>query len=52
MRKLSFSKNVKLSAPSDVFRDLVEIETIHHDDDGNEVNWTKIIVKDNIVTQE
>ena len=51
-RKLSFSKHVKIIAPSQVFQDLVEIETITEDDEGNPVEWTKIIVKDNIVSQE
>lgn len=51
-RQLSFSKQVKISAPSQVFQDLVEIETITEDDDGNPVEWTKILVKDNIVSQE
>lgn len=52
MRKLSFKKNVKVIAPSDVFRDFVEIETINTDESGRPVKWTKIIVKDEIVSQE
>lgn len=52
MRKLSFSKNVKLVAPSDIFKELVTIETINESDEGEPVNWTKIIVKDSIVSQE
>ncbi|MFQ2193818.1 MULTISPECIES: nucleoid-associated protein [Aeromonas] len=51
-RKISFSKNVKLTAPSQVFKDLIDIEAISKDDDGIAVNWTKIIVKDEIVAQE
>lgn len=51
-RRLSFSKQVKISAPSQIFQELVEIETISEDDDGNPVNWTNILVKDNIVSQE
>lgn len=51
-RKLSFSKHVKVSAPSQVFQELVEIETISEDSNGNPVNWTNILVKDNIVSQE
>ena len=51
-RKLSFKKNVKLSAPSEVFKDLIDIEIINEDEVGQEVNWTKIIVKDEIVSQE
>lgn len=51
-RKLSFSKNVKLTAPSQVFSDFIDIELINKDSNGETVNWTKIIVKDEIVSQE
>ncbi|EIA1766326.1 nucleoid-associated protein [Vibrio parahaemolyticus] len=51
-RKLSFSQNVKLVAPSEVFKELVHIESILEDDTGNSVNWTKLIIKDQIVSQE
>lgn len=51
-RKLSFSKNVKLIAPSQVFKDLIDIQSISENDAGEAVNWTKIIVKDKIVAQE
>jgi hypothetical protein len=51
-RKLSFSKNVKVSAPSQVFKDLIDIQTINESESGQSVNWTKIIVKDEIVSQE
>ena len=51
-RKLSFSKNVKIVAPSEVFKELIQIESIAQDDDGNSVNWTKLVIKDQIVSQE
>lgn len=51
-RKISFSKNLKLTAPADVFKDLVEIESITKNNFGENVNWTKIIVKDKIVNQQ
>lgn len=51
-RKLSFSKNVKISAPSQIFQDLIDIEVINENESGQTVNWTKIIVKDEIVSQE
>ncbi|WP_422491185.1 nucleoid-associated protein [Endozoicomonas sp. ALE010] len=51
-RKLSFSKNVKLIAPSQVFKDFIDIQLISENDAGDAVNWTKIIVKDKIVAQE
>lgn len=54
LRKVSFKNNVKLSAPSDVFRDFVLIETIEGETDeaGNPAEWTKIIIKDKIARQE
>jgi hypothetical protein len=52
MRKVSFSKHVKITAPSEVFKNLVHIEELLENDAGQPVNWTKIIVKDRIVAQE
>lgn len=53
-RKVSFSKNVKISAPSDSFKDLITITTIDGDEDesGMPAEWTQVIIKDKIVTQE
>lgn len=53
-RRLNFSKNVKITAPSDVFKNFVTIETIDGDTDesGSVQKWTKIIVKDQVVKQE
>ncbi|KIP75175.1 hypothetical protein SN10_08745 [Vibrio harveyi] len=51
-RKLSFSKNVKITAPSDVFKELIEIESISENQDGEPVNWTRITVKDKIISQQ
>lgn len=51
-RKLSFSKNVKITAPSDVFKELIDIESITENHDGESVNWTRITVKDRIVSQQ
>ncbi|CAK1759197.1 Nucleoid associated protein NdpA [Vibrio crassostreae] len=51
-RKLSFSKNVKITAPSDVFKELIDIESITENQDGESVNWTRITVKDRIVSQQ
>ncbi|MDO3383844.1 nucleoid-associated protein [Gilvimarinus algae] len=54
VRKVQFSKNVKIIAPSDVFKDLVSIETIEGDLDesGAPKVWTRILVKDLVVNQE
>lgn len=53
-RKVNFSKNVKITAPSDVFKNYVEIESIDGDPDesGTPQTWTKVIVKDRITQQE
>lgn len=51
-RKLSFSKNVKITAPSDVFKELIDIESITENQNGEPVNWTRITIKDRIVSQQ
>jgi hypothetical protein len=53
-RKVSFSKNVKISAPSDSFKNLITITTIEGDADesGTPTEWTQVIIKDKIVKQE
>ena len=53
-RKVSFSKNVKISAPSEVFKNYIYIESIEGDLDesGAPQVWTKVIVKDRITQQE
>lgn len=53
-RKVSFSKNVKISAPSDSFKNLITITTIEGDADesGTPKEWTQVIIKDKIVKQE
>ena len=53
-RKVTFRSNVKISAPSEAFENLVTIETIEGDIDasGAPAEWTRIIVKDRIADQE
>lgn len=53
-RKVNFSRNVKIVAPSDAFKDLVDIESIQGDADesGGSAEWTRVIIKDKIVSQE
>ena len=52
--KINFRSNVKILAPSATFKELVTIETIEGDPDesGVPAEWTKIIVKDRIISQE
>lgn len=53
-RQIRFRSNVKVTAPSEVFRNLVTFETIPGDPDetGAPSEWTRIIVKDRIAGQE
>lgn len=52
-RRLKFSKNIRISAPSEIFEEFVSIETVEGDagQDGYRPTWTKILVKDRIVDQ-
>ena len=54
LRKIMFSRNVKVTAPSDAFDNYVEVKTIDGEPDanGNKTIWTQIIVKDKVVSQE
>lgn len=54
LRKISFSSNVKITAPLDKFKNLIVIEEIEGDltEAGEPAQWTKVIVKDRIVHQE
>lgn len=49
-RKVSFSKNVKISAPSESFKELITMTTIDGDKDesGVAAEWTQVIIKDKI----
>jgi hypothetical protein len=51
-RKLSFSKKVNITAPAEAFKNLIEITSIEQDENGFPVEWTNILVKDVIVSQE
>lgn len=53
-RKVNFSKNVKITAPYDVFKDYVVIESIDGDPDesGSAQVWTRVTIKDRITQQE
>lgn len=53
-RKVNFGTNIKITAPSEIFKKLISIETIDGEPDeaGNIDKWTKIIVKHEITKQE
>ena len=54
IRRINFSKNIKVTAPSDAFEKLITIDTIEGDEDelGTPAVWTRLIVKDRITKQE
>jgi len=53
-RKVSFKSNIKITAPSEVFKNLVTIEAMNGnpDESGTPEEWTKVIIKDRITEQE
>jgi hypothetical protein len=53
-RRVNFSKNVKITAPADVFQNLITIEAIEGEPDetGTPTEWTKVIIRDRITQQE
>jgi hypothetical protein len=53
-RKINFSSKVKITAPSETFKELIIIEPIEGDLDesGNPTEWTRVTIKDRITTQE
>lgn len=53
-RKVRFRSNVKIIAPSEAFKELITFETIEGevDESGSPNEWTKIIIKDRITSQE
>lgn len=53
-RRVKFSKNIRISAPSEVFEEFVTIETVTGDaqEDGYEPTWTQILIKDRIIQQQ
>lgn len=54
LRKLTFSHDIKLTAPSDQFENYIRIESIdgEADESGNVPRWTRITVRDHIRDQE
>lgn len=53
-RKLVFSNNIRLTAPPEAFKDLIEIRRIPSGKDGFKTlsEWTQITIRDQIVEQE
>ncbi len=52
--KLNFSKNIKITAPAEVFKSHIVIESTigELDKDGKPAEWTTILIKDKITLQE
>jgi hypothetical protein len=51
-RRITFRNQVKLIAPAEGFDNLISMETIDSDGIDDQGQWTKVIVKDRIRTQE
>lgn len=53
-RRVNFRSNVKITAPTDVFSNLVEISIVQGelDETGTPKEWTQVLIKDRIVEQE
>lgn len=54
IQKVSFgqSKNIRLLAPAEVFKDKVIMESIVSDEEGNPVNWTKLVIKEKLASPQ
>jgi hypothetical protein len=53
LRRLSFKRNIRITAPAEEFKNLISFETIDAEDAGEEgKQWTKVIIKDLVVDQE
>lgn len=48
IQKVSFGQSISLSAPAEIFKNKVMIEPVEYDDDGNPVNWTKLVIKEKL----
>lgn len=54
IQKVSFgqSKSIRLLAPAEVFKDKVIMESIVSDEEGNPVNWTKLVIKEKLASPQ
>lgn len=50
LQKVAFGKSIKLTAPAETFQNLVVIEPIDTDDEGNSVSWTKVTIKEKMAS--
>ena len=53
-RTVKFRRSIKITAPADVFAEMVDIEEFEGDTDesGNTPTWTRVTVKDRVLDQE
>jgi hypothetical protein len=53
-RRVKFSRNVSITAPSEIFKEYIKIESIEGDLDeaGNLQEWTQVTIKDKITSQK
>lgn len=54
MRKLVFSRNIRLTAPPEAFKDMIDIETVKGKSVGGKEppQWTQVTIRDEIRGQE
>jgi len=53
-RRVKFSKDIRISAPSEIFEEFITIETVDGEkhEDGYVPKWTSILIKDRIINQQ
>lgn len=53
-RRVKFSKDIRISAPSEVFEELITIQVIEGEkqENGYTPSWTNILIKDRIINQQ
>lgn len=53
-RRVKFSNDIRVSAPAEIFENLIVMETVPGDiqDDGRVPTWTRLLIKDRIIKQE
>ncbi|ROV58568.1 hypothetical protein EGH82_17840 [Vibrio ponticus] len=46
IQKVSFGQSIRLMAPAEAFKNTVIMEAIEQDEEGNRVDWTKLVIKE------
>lgn len=48
IQKVSFGQGIRLLAPSEIFKEKIIMASVESDEDGNPVNWTKLVIKEKL----